>query len=63
MAAPAPLGRADIGRVTVALNPDIETTRRRIAEDAALPRSGPPAELLERLANRRQSATSEGRVA
>lgn len=56
MAVPAPRpGKADVSRVTVPVSPAANAALRHIAADAAIPRSGPPPELVERLAKRRGS--------
>ena len=46
-------GKADVSRVTVPASAAADAALRHIAADAAIPRSGPPAELVERLAKRR----------
>lgn len=57
MAAPAARpAKADVSRVTVPANPDADAALRYMVADAAIPRSGPPPELLERLAKRRGAA-------
>jgi hypothetical protein len=56
MAVPAARsGKADVSRVTVPASPEADAALRRLAADAAIPRSGPPPELIERLAKRRGS--------
>jgi len=53
MAAPAArLGKADVGRVTVASSPNADAELLRLKAEAAAPRSGTPPELLERRAQR-----------
>lgn len=54
MAVPAARpGKADVSRVTVPASAQADAALRQIAADAAIPRSGPPPELVERLAKRR----------
>ena len=59
MAAPAArVGKPDVSRVTVPASPAADAALRHIAADAAIPRSGPPPELRERLAKRRGSVAA-----
>lgn len=54
MAVPAVrFGQTDVSRVTVPASAAADAALRHIEADAAIPRSGPPAELVERLAKRR----------
>lgn len=56
MAVPAVLpGKADVSRVTVPASAAADAALKHIAADAAIPRQGPPAHLVERLALRRGS--------
>jgi uncharacterized protein YdaU (DUF1376 family) len=42
--------KADVGKTTVSLNPDVEATRQRVAADAAIPRNGPSLAVLAQMA-------------
>ena len=54
MVAPAARpGKADVSRVTVPASPLADAALRQLAADAAIPRSGPPPHLVERLAKRK----------
>lgn len=55
-------GKADVSRVTVPASATADAALRHIAADAAIPRSGPPAELVERLAKRRGSVAAAAGV-
>ena len=51
-------GKADVSRVTVPASATADAALRHLEADAAIPRSGTPAELVERLARRRGSVAA-----
>lgn len=53
VAAAARSGKADVSRLTVPASPNADSELRRLAAEAAAPRSGPPPELVERRAKRK----------